>query len=231
MRRFRRLPTAVRWALLGMLLVGLSGATATAAKRITGHDVANSSLTGKDLRNSSITGADIKNRSLDARDLRGSIRGPQGPTGPTGPPGPASLGTLRRVTGPETALPAATVDPNTGFVTPSTALAIADCPETPLMFAVSGGWELVQDGGAIPGPIADRDVVTGWAVALQNLSGGTATFRALVYCAEYGKAITVGPEGFAPSGPTVRRHSDAAREQLESMTRARSGSIVRIGQP
>jgi hypothetical protein len=223
MRRLRSWPTAVRWALLAILLLAVSGASATAAKRITGGDVANSSLTGKDVRNSSLTGADIRNRSLDARDFEESIRGPQGPPGP---PGPAPLGTLRRVLGNEAVLPPATVDPGTGGVIPSVQVVTADCPENPPMAAASGGWELTQDGGAVPVPFIDRDAVTGWFVAVQNLSLGTATIRAVAYCAEFGKAITVLPEGFASAGATLRRDGRSALAALRARADVHAHSVL-----
>lgn len=39
------------------------------AKKLTGKDIANSSITGKDIRNRSITGADIKDGTVAGRDL------------------------------------------------------------------------------------------------------------------------------------------------------------------
>ena len=79
--------------------------TATAAKLITGRDVANNSLTGADIKNNTVKGkeitgvrgGDIRNGSIRMRDLSSGVRrliarsgrrGPQGPAGPAGPAGP-----------------------------------------------------------------------------------------------------------------------------------------------
>jgi hypothetical protein len=79
--------------------------TATAAKLITGRDVANNSLTGTDIKNNTVKGkeitgvrgGDIRNGSIRMRDLSSGVRrliarsrrrGPQGPAGPAGPTGP-----------------------------------------------------------------------------------------------------------------------------------------------
>jgi hypothetical protein len=60
--------------------------------RITGSQVADSSLTGRDVRNSSLTGADVKDGSLTIKDLKrgqlgAGMPGPQGANGIDGAPG------------------------------------------------------------------------------------------------------------------------------------------------
>jgi hypothetical protein len=98
----KRLATPFRAAVVAVLaLAVMGGATATAAKL----------LTGKDVRNGSLTGADVKDGSIKSRDLAPSLRprtstpapgpagangergaqgatGPQGETGPQGATGP-----------------------------------------------------------------------------------------------------------------------------------------------
>ena len=93
------IPTARPTPAMGVALVALFSSLAggaTAAKLLTGRDIANQSLTGKDLKGRSVTGKHVKNRSLVANDFKkgqlpmGAIGpvGPQGPEGPVGPEGP-----------------------------------------------------------------------------------------------------------------------------------------------
>jgi hypothetical protein len=58
------------------LFLAVSG-TATAAKLITGRDIARNTITGKH----------VKDYSLSARDICGSVKGTAGPAGPAGPEG------------------------------------------------------------------------------------------------------------------------------------------------
>jgi hypothetical protein len=71
-------------AALVALLVG--GGTATAARLITGKQVADGSLTGRDIKDGSIGAKDISRKALAS--LRGKA-GPQGATGAAGPTGAA----------------------------------------------------------------------------------------------------------------------------------------------
>jgi hypothetical protein len=59
------------------LFVALSG-TATAAKLVTGKQIARNAITGKHVRDHSLTAA----------DFNGALGGPAGPQGPAGPKGP-----------------------------------------------------------------------------------------------------------------------------------------------
>ncbi len=66
------------WAVAALVVgVAIGGGSATAAKLITGNQIANSSITGKD----------IKNKSLTPKDFRGSVRGRPGARGQNGAPG------------------------------------------------------------------------------------------------------------------------------------------------
>jgi hypothetical protein len=74
---------SVRSFLAGFLVCALlTGATAVAAKLITGADV----------KNSSLTGIDVKNKSLTKADFKGSVQGPRGATGAAGPTGATGQG-------------------------------------------------------------------------------------------------------------------------------------------
>jgi hypothetical protein len=75
-RRLRVAPSTVIASIA--LFAAVGGGTATAAKLITGKDIARSAVTGKH----------VKDRSLTAADFRDSLTGPQGPAGPTGATGP-----------------------------------------------------------------------------------------------------------------------------------------------
>lgn len=71
-------------ALAFVMLLALVGAgTATAAKMITGAEIANGTVTGADIMNGS-----VKKKDLSA-GAKASLQGPQGPAGEQGPAGPA----------------------------------------------------------------------------------------------------------------------------------------------
>ena len=95
-RVIARRPTPSMAVALVALFASLASG-ATAARLLTGQDIANKSLTGKDVKPRSLTGRHVKNHSLLRRDFKkghlplGTVgpSGPQGPTGPEGPAGPA----------------------------------------------------------------------------------------------------------------------------------------------
>lgn len=69
---------------------------ATAAKLLTGKQIAKKSITGKNVKPSTLTGKHVKDGSLGVRDLKkgvlgagvaGGVPGPQGAVGPEGPRG------------------------------------------------------------------------------------------------------------------------------------------------
>lgn len=64
-------------------LVFASAGTATAAKLLTGKNIANSSLTGADVKNGSLGTADLSSAAKSA------LKGATGPAGPAGPAGAA----------------------------------------------------------------------------------------------------------------------------------------------
>jgi hypothetical protein len=174
MRRLSSLPRRVAWPLALLVVIVVSAGSATAARKITGKDVANSSLTGRDLRDSSVTGSDIRNRSLTARDFRESIRGPQGPPGKDGGHIPTT-----EQSAPVVLAPGQTED------------LVAYCPAN--MYAVSGGHYVVpvtSPPAAVYASVAasfafyddtlKRDV---WLIRAQNLDAVPAEARAIAYCA------------------------------------------------
>jgi hypothetical protein len=156
----------------------LLGGTATAAKKITGKDVADSSLTGKDLRDSSVTGADVRDRSLSPRDFSESIRGPAGPPGPpgaTGATGPSGLALLSQHVGAPATVPGSGVQ---------TISALCAAGET----AVSGGYlptnantilEVLASQAGVD-PALGRD---GWTVLALNTTATAGSMEAIAYCA------------------------------------------------
>ena len=89
----RRPSPAFVVALVALFSSLVSGATA--AKLITGKEIANKSVTGKDVKPKSLTGKHVKDGSLAAADFKkgvlaaAGIAGPQGPVGPAGAEGPA----------------------------------------------------------------------------------------------------------------------------------------------
>lgn len=80
-------------ALAFVMLLALVGAgTATAAKMITGADVANGTLTGADIMNGTVKKKDLSDgaqASLQGAAGPAGAIGPAGPAGPAGPDGPA----------------------------------------------------------------------------------------------------------------------------------------------
>ena len=80
-------------ALAFVMLLALVGAgTATAAKMITGADVANGTLTGSDIMNGTVKKKDLSDgaqASLQGAAGPAGRAGPAGPAGPEGPAGPA----------------------------------------------------------------------------------------------------------------------------------------------
>jgi hypothetical protein len=74
--RFIRRPSHSMAVAVLALFVALSG-TATAAKLITGRQIAPNAITGKH----------VKDRSLSPSDFNGSLQGPAGPQGPAGAKG------------------------------------------------------------------------------------------------------------------------------------------------
>ena len=72
------------------LFLAVSG-TATAAKLITGKNIARSTITGKH----------VKDHSLSSADFRGSVAGAPGPQGPQGPAGPKGATGAKGERGPQ----------------------------------------------------------------------------------------------------------------------------------
>lgn len=74
-----------------LVVVGLGGASAVAAKQITGHQIKDGSITAKDIRNGSLGGGEFKDGSVGLRVLTAAaekaLRGATGATGPQGAPG------------------------------------------------------------------------------------------------------------------------------------------------
>ena len=60
---------------------------ATAAKLITGKQIANKSVTGKDVKPNSLTGKHVKNGSLATKDFKKGVLAAAGIAGPQGPAG------------------------------------------------------------------------------------------------------------------------------------------------
>lgn len=181
-------------------MVLLLGGTATAAKKITGKDVADSSLTGKDLRDSSVTGADVRDRSLSPRDFSESIRGPAGPPGATGPSGPSGLALLSQHVGTP-----ATV-PGSGVQTISALCAVGET-------AVSGGYlptnantilEVLASQAGVD-PALGRD---GWTVLALNTTATAGSMEAIAYCAP------LPPRAVGASASASSRSAQSARSVL-----------------
>ena len=74
---------------LVMLLALVGAGSATAAKLITGADVANGSLTGADIENGTVKKKDLSSGAKDALQGAAGLPGPAGPAGSAGPAGPA----------------------------------------------------------------------------------------------------------------------------------------------
>src|SRR5689334_19722741 len=72
----KRRPSSPMVVAFFALFLAVSG-TATAAKLITGNQIARNAITGKH----------VKNHSLTAADFRGAVGGAAGPAGPEGPRG------------------------------------------------------------------------------------------------------------------------------------------------
>jgi hypothetical protein len=170
-----------KWLTGIVVVVLLLGGSATAALKITGRDVKDSSLTGRDVRDSSLSGADVKDRSLSPRDFSESIRGPQGlqgdqgVPGPPGPPGPDGQPLFTQHTGDPVAVPGDDV---------ATASAVCDAGEQ----VVSGGY-LPTNGNTIlwilssvagVDPALNRD---GWSVLAANATSTEGSIEAIAYCA------------------------------------------------
>ena len=89
-------------ALAFVMLLALVGAgTATAAKMITGADVANGTLTGADIMNGTVKKKDLSDgakASLQGAAGPAGAIGPAGPAGPEGPAGPAGKDGVRTAT-------------------------------------------------------------------------------------------------------------------------------------
>jgi hypothetical protein len=177
MRRLRDLPRSIGWPVALLIVLAVSAAGATAAQKLTGRDVANSSLTGVDVRNSSLSGADIRNRSLTPRDFRESVRGPQGPQGP---PGTFSQQLTVVRSDPRVVAP--------GGVEVARAL----CP--PNAVAVSGGHTSLPVEPTVPAVLTiatnsfqSVDLATGreyWLIQVVNVdSTNAASISAVVQCA------------------------------------------------
>lgn len=94
-----------------LVIVGLGGAGAVAAKQITGKQIKDGSITAKDVRNGSLGGSEFKDNSIGLRVISDAAqraltgaRGEAGPVGPQGPQGDAgetgATGT-RGETGPQ----------------------------------------------------------------------------------------------------------------------------------
>jgi hypothetical protein len=184
MRRFRSLPRSLGWPLALLIVVVVSAGSATAARKLTGKDVADSSLTGADVRNSSLSGADIRNRSLTARDFRESIRGPAGPTGPQGPQGQPGRN-LAQLSGQ------GVTDPPVILAAGETQVAKAYCPANTLAisggYASTGGLIVVTQNLALNDPQGDY-----WQVSAVNVDGGgnPAALIAIAYCGPTGLTDT-----------------------------------------
>ena len=84
-------------ALTGLVVVLLSLGTATAAKLITGKDIANHSITGRDIKRNSVPLAALRGASTPATAGKDGAPGERGEPGIVGEPGPAGEPGLDRV--------------------------------------------------------------------------------------------------------------------------------------
>ena len=172
MRRLRNVPRSVGWPIALLIVIAVSAAGATAAQKLTGRDVANSSLTGVDVRNSSLSGADIRNRSLTPRDFSESVRGPQGLQGP---PGRDIVQGLKFASSDPLILEPG--DP------PRTALAV--CPADTVAISGAhvtrplGALTVVTGSYPLTDPASGNDA---WGVEVINAGADFAVFSAFAHC-------------------------------------------------
>ena len=191
-----------RWALALVAVAFISAASATAAQKITGEDVTDSSLSGRDIRDSSVTGADVLNRSLSARDFATSIRGP------AGPPGVNAADRFTQIEGPPVDLPAQ-----------GAAFAQAYCPAGEV--ALSGGHGLSGNNAVLLDPVTSSQISDGagrygWGVLLANLSNEAGKAQAFAYCAPSSRAGRRSRAGFRAELRANRRRGKALAARLSA---------------
>jgi len=179
--------------LAAILALALTGG-ATAAKKLSGKDIQDSTITTKDIKNQTLMAADFKSGQLPA--------GPQGRQGPQGPQGPAGATGITEIVSVQAV---------------GTGLAMAACPAG--MRPVSGGG--IEEGtGYLWANGAGRDTAAGtvgWLVAGDPGSPVTA----FAYCSAGVSRFTF-PDGtsMASSASTSGGMLTVARVKAAASKRA-----------